>query len=423
MTLNTVCYSNRPITLQAGLGLHEIVETMKDCNQLTFNLQTKKVTNMKTVLQSKDNAIYSVLYIAFELSDKKWKLAFGNGERTRMKTIAAGDWSALLREIEWAKAKLYCAADARVVSCYEAGRDGFWIHRALQAEGIDSHVVDSASIEVSRRKKQVKTDRIDAGALLRLLMRYCNGEKMALQVVRVPTVEEEDQRRLNRERERLLKERGAHSVRIQSLLVAHGIRLDRLLELPQWLTSARAAVTGYALPADLKAEMGREYERYVLVDRQVKELERLQRERAANADSTALQGVQQLRSLKGVGWQSSWLLMMEFFSWRQFKNGKQVGACAGLTPTPFDSGDSSREQGISKAGNKRIRRLMIELAWLWLRYQPQSALSQWFEQRFGSGGKRMRRIGIVALARKLLIALWRYLEHGVLPEGAVLKAV
>ena len=396
---------------------------MKDCNQLTFKLSTKKVTNMKTVLQSKDNVNYPVLYIAFELSDKKWKLVFGNGERTRQKTIAAGDWSALRKENAQAKAKLRCAGDARVVSCYEAGRDGFWIHRALQGEGIENHVVDSASIEVSRRKKQAKTDRIDGGALLRLLVRYCSGDKAALRPVRVPTVEEEDRRRLNRERERLLEERGAHSARIRSLLVAHGIRLDKLSALPQLLPGAKAAVSGYALPAELKAELGREYERYVLVDRQVKELEHLQRERAAKADSAAMRGVQQLRSLKGVGWQSSWLLMMEFFSWRQFKNAKQVGACAGLTPTPYASGESSREQGISKAGNKRIRKLMVELSWLWLRYQPRSALSQWFEQRFGSGGKRMRRIGIVALARKLLVALWRYLEHGVLPEGAALKAI
>ena len=167
------------------------VETMKDCNQLTFKLNNKKVTNMKTVLQSKDNAFNPVLYMAFELSAKKWKLAFGNGQRTRMKTIAAGDWSVLLAEIERAKAKLNCPADARVVSCYEAGRDGFWIHRALQAEGIENYVVDSASIEVSRRKRQVKTDRIDAGALLRLLMRYLSGEKVALHPVRVPTVAED----------------------------------------------------------------------------------------------------------------------------------------------------------------------------------------------------------------------------------------
>ncbi len=378
---------------------------------------------MKTVLQSKDNATYPVLYMAMELSNKKWKLGFSNGEKMRVKTIDAGDWDALSAEIELTKTKLNKPGDARVVSCYEAGRDGFWIHRALIAEGIESHVLDSASIEVSRRKKQVKTDRIDVNALLRLLMRYVNGEKAALHPIRIPTVAAEDQRRLTRERERLLKERGAHSARIKSLLVAHGIRLTRLSELPRLLPSAKAAVTGYALPADLKAELEREYERYVLVDRQVKALEHLQRERAASVDSVAIHMIEQLRSLKGVGWQSSWVLSTEFFSWRQFKNTKQVGACAGLTPTPFDSGDSTREQGISKAGNKRIRKLMVELAWLWLRYQPHSVLSQWFEQRFGSGGKRMRRIGIVALARKLLVALWRYLEHGVLPQGAVLKVV
>lgn len=377
---------------------------------------------MKTVLQSKDTATDLVLYMAMELSHKKWKLGFSNGEHIRVKTIAAGDWSALRAEVELTKTKLNCPGDARVVSCYEAGRDGFWIHRALIAEGIENHVLDSASIEVSRRKKQVKTDRVDVNALLRLLMRYVSGERAALHSICIPTVEAEDQRRLTRERERLLKERGAHSARIKSLLVAHGIRLARLSELPRLLPTATAAVTGYALPADLKAELAREYERYVLVDRQVKVLEKLQHERAASGDSAAIHMIQQLLSLRGVGWQSSWGLSTEFFSWRQFKNAKQVGACAGLTPTPFDSGDSTREQGISKAGNKRIRKLMVELAWLWLRYQPHSALSQWFEQRFGSGGKRMRRIGIVALARKLLVALWRYLEHGALPQGAVLKA-
>jgi transposase len=178
---------------------------------------------------------------------------------------------------------------------------------------------------------------------------------------------------------------------------------------------------GYDLPEDLKAELAREYQRYELVDQQVKELEGLQVERAEAQDIPAMHSIHQLMSLKGVGWQSSWILIMEFFAWRAFANAKQLGACAGLTPTAYDSGDSQREQGISKAGNKRIRKLMIELSWLWLRYQPNSELSKWFEQRFGGGGKRMRRIGIVALARKLLIALWRYLEYGVIPEGAQLK--
>ena len=378
---------------------------------------------MKTVLQSKDSANQGVLYMSMELSHKKWKLGFSNGEKIRVKTVDARDWKALQAEIEMAKCKLGCAKDSPVVSCYEAGRDGFWIHRALMAAGIENRVLDSASIEVSRRKKQVKTDRVDVVALLRLLMRYLGGEKQALHVIRIPTVAEEDDRRLSRERERLLKERGAHSARIKSLLVTHGIVLERMTGVARLLATARIAVTGYALPPELKSELAREYERYELVDAQVKQLEHLQIERAESQDIPAMHNIQHLRSLKGVGWQSSWILTMEFFNWRQFKNAKQVGACAGLTPTPYDSGDSTREQGISKAGNKRIRKLMVELAWLWLRYQPDSRLSQWFETRFGSGGKRMRRIGIVALARKLLVALWRYLEHGVIPPGAVLKAV
>lgn len=378
---------------------------------------------MKAILQHKDSANSQDLYIAMELSSKKWKLGFSNGERIRVRTIEYGDWEALRLEIEQARSKLYCTADCRVVSCYEAGRDGFWIHRALLAEGIENHVLDSASIEVSRRKKQVKTDRVDVVALLRLLMRYVNGERTALHIIRIPSVEDEDQRRLSRERDRLLKERGAHSARIKSLLIAHGIRLEKMSDLPRLLPRAKAAVTGYALPAELKAELEREYARYELVDRQVKKQEHVQIERAESEDIPAMRRIQHLRSLKGVGWQSSWVLTMEFFNWRRFKNAKQLGACAGLTPTPYDSGDRTREQGISKAGNKRIRKLMVELSWLWLRYQPESQLSQWFETRFGSGGKRMRRIGIVALARKLLIALWRYLEHGVLPDGAVLKVI
>lgn len=377
---------------------------------------------MKAILQSKDSATDRVLYMAMELSNRKWKLGFSNGEKMRVKTVEAGDWAALALEMAQARGHFHLAADCRVVSCYEAGRDGFWIHRALVQDGIENVVVDSASIEVSRRRKQVKTDRVDVIALLRLLMRYRSGEKAALHAIRVPTVEQEDQRRLNRERDRLLKERGGHSARIKALLIAHGIRLEKMKNLPRLLPTAQAAVTGYELPADLKAELEREYQRYELVDQQVKALERLQIERAEAQAIPATRNIRQLMSLKGVGWQSSWILVMEFFGWRGFKNARQLGACAGLTPTAHDSGDSTQEQGISKAGNKRIRSLMVELSWLWLRYQPNSALSRWYQRRFGGGGKRMRRIGIVALARKLLIALWRYLEHGVLPEGAALKA-
>jgi len=362
------------------------------------------------------------LYIAFELSFKNWKLGFSNGDKHRIRNIAARDWKALRLEIGLAKEKLNCASDCEVTSCYEAGRDGFWLHRALIQEGIKSKVIDSASIEVSRRKRKVKTDRVDANGMLRLLIRHSHGEKQALHIIRVPSVEEEDQRRLNRERDRLIKERGSHSARLKSLFILHGLKLEKMSDIKHLLPTAKAAIIGYDLPADLKAEIAREHERYELVDRQIKELERQQKVRASAEDSKVIRIINQLCQLKGVSWQSSWGLSTEFFSWRAFKNSKQVGACAGLTPTPYDSGDSTREQGISKAGNKRIRKLMVELSWLWLRYQPKSKLSLWFEKRFGSGGKRMRRIGIVALARKLLVALWQYVEHGVMPEGAVFNA-
>lgn len=375
---------------------------------------------MKTAHQDTKS---SVLFLALELSNKKWKLGFSNGVKNRIRSIDAGDWLSLQSELVKAKEKLNIQPTGSVTSCYEAGRDGFWIHRALVDEGINNYVIDSASIEVSRRKKQVKTDRVDVLALLGLLKRYAHGEANALNIIRIPTVDEEDQRRLSRERERMLKERGAHSARIKSLLIAHGIRLEKISHLPKILPKVKAAVIGYELPADLKSELTREYERYELVNNQIKAQEHLQIKRAESQDVPAMRNIQHLRTLKGVGWQSSWILTMEFFNWREFENAKQVGACAGLTPTPYDSGDSVREQGISKAGNKRIRTLTVELAWLWLRYQPGSRLSQWFEERFGHGGKRMRRIGIVALARKLLIALWRYLSQGVLPEGAILKAV
>lgn len=377
---------------------------------------------MTAVLQSKDSVSGAVLYMALELSNKRWKLGFSNGERQRQVSIEAGDWGSLNDQITRAREKLGLPAACRVVSCYEAGRDGFWIHRALVDQGIENRVIDSASIEVNRRKRRAKSDRVDVKAMLRLLQRYWQGERGMLSVVRVPTLEAEDHRRLHRERERLLTERGAHSARIKSLLVAHGIRLPLNGDFLVQLDTARGGL-GYALGADLKAELVREHERYRLVDEQIRGLEQEQKARAEAGVGKAMEQVNGLMQLKGVGWQSSWLLVMEFFAWRAFQNQRQVGACAGLTPTPYSSGDSEREQGISKAGNRRVRTLMIELSWLWLRYQPGSALSRWFQCRFAGGGKRMRRIGIVALARKLLIALWRYVTDGVIPEGAVLKAV
>lgn len=375
---------------------------------------------MTTVLEANDNATAWVLYMVLELSHKRWKLGFSNGARHRQVSIEAGDWLGLNAQIRQAKAKLNLAAGCRVVSCYEAGRDGFWIHRALVAHGIENVVVDSTSIEVNRRKRRAKTDGLDVQSLLGLLQRYWGKERGVMRVLRVPTREEEDRRRLHRERERLLKERGAHSARIKSLLVTQGVRLALRRDFLGQLERVKSA-GGYALGADLRAELRREYARYQLVDGQIKGLEAEQSRRAEQNDSEALSQINRLMLLKGVGWQSSWALVMEFFAWRAFKNQRQLGACAGLTPTPYTSGDRHREQGISKAGNRRIRCLMVELSWLWLRYQPNSALSQWYEQRFAQGGKRMRRIGIVAMARKLLIALWRYVTEGLIPAGAVLK--
>ncbi len=375
---------------------------------------------MTAVPNDKDTANEEILYMALELSNKKWKLGFSDGAKQRQVTIEAGNWLALHTEIDRAREKFHLPKGCRIVSCYEAGRDGFWIHRRLVEEGIENLVVDSSSIEVNRRSRRAKTDGVDVKGLLQLLMRYWQGQRSVMSVVRVPTVEEEDSRRLHRERERLLKERGGHSARIKSLLVAHGLRLEIRSDFLTRLASATSA-GGYALGVDLQAELRREYERYRLVHDQIKALEAEQQLRVAEKEGQAMAQIAHLLQLKGVGPQSSWILVMEFFSWRAFRNQRQLASCAGLTPTPYASGDSAREQGISKAGNRQVRALMIELSWLWLRYQPQSALSQWFERRFAHGGKRMRRIGIVAVARKLLIALWRYLEEGLVPEGAVFK--
>lgn len=377
---------------------------------------------MTAVLQSKHNAQEQVLYMALELSNKRWKLGFSNADKQRQVTIDAGDRVALASHVALAKEKLKLDKACQIRSCYEAGRDGFWLHRYLVGQGIDNVVIDSSSIEVNRRRRRAKTDNVDVQSLLKLLIRYWGGEQKVMSVVRVPSVEAEDQRRLHRERERLLKERGAHSARIKSLLIAHGTRAEIKRDFLGQLNGLKSA-GGYPLGDELKAELQREYQRYELVVEQVKALEHAQQQRAEQAHTKSMVQINHLMQLRGVGWQSSWLLSMEFFAWRDFKNRRELGACAGLTPTPYASGESEREQGISKAGNRRIRSVMVELSWLWLRYQPGSTLSRWYQQRYAHGGKRMRRIGIVAMARKLLIVLWRYLRDGLIPEGAVFKTL
>ncbi|HVX00702.1 MAG TPA: IS110 family transposase, partial [Candidatus Babeliaceae bacterium] len=359
----------------------------------------------QTAQASNDTATTGILYMAMELSQTKWHLAFGNGLKVRQVVIDANNTVALEDEIEKAKEKLRLPWEAVVISCYEAGRDGFWIHRYLEKNGIKNHVIDSSSIKVNRKSRRAKTDRLDAERLLKQLIDHIRGVDK-LQTARVPSEAEEDKRRMHRERERLKKERTGHTNRIKSLLNLQGIKCkgkkvwkDYLDKVIDW--------KGDFLPVFLKEELLRETDRLEMVDKQLKELESRMMERLKTSKDPEFQKIQQLMNLKGIGEVSSWVLIMEWFGWRQFKNRREVGAAAGLVGTPYDSGESQREQGITKAGNKRIRALMIELGWGWLRYQPNSDLSQWFDKRFNHG-KRSRKVGIVALARRLLIAIWRY---------------
>jgi transposase len=358
--------------------------------------------------------------MALELS-AGWKVAFGaGGTRVRQYGLEGGDRAGLAALIEKAKQRCGLSAQAKVVCCYEAGRDGFWLHRFLTEAGIENKVVDSSSIEVSRRQRRAKTDRLDAAKLLSMLIRHCGGEGNMWQVLRVPTREEEDARRTHRELEALQREHTRHTNRIGALLALHGVRAKNIGG-RGWQERLKGYCHG--LGEHEAAELERESARLALVRQQLQQVRAAQRQllRTAGEAGAGLQ-ILRLARLCGIGLKSAWTLFYEFF-WRRFDNRREVASCAGLTGTPYQSGQSSREQGISKAGNKRVRWLMVELAWSWLRYQPQSALSRWYGERFAEGGVRMRRIGIVALARRLLIAIWRYFEHGLVPAAARLKAV
>jgi transposase len=365
-----------------------------------------------------------VLYLAFELGDTEWKLALtiGLGQKPRLRSMPARDLPRLQEEIAKAKQRFHLPADAPVLSCYEAGRDGFWLDRYLNTSGIDNRVVDSSSIEVNRRQRRAKTDRLDAGKLLNLLLRYHGGDKKVWSVVRVPSAVAEDARQLHRELQELKDERTEHVNRIKGLLTSQGLRAPTVnKDFAQWLGAARLW-DGSAVPSELQNRLLRELERWQLLGRQISLLEDERRQRIRCDKTAHVDKVRSLLDLWGMGLNGGWLLVYELFAWRHFDNRKQVGGCVGLTPTPYQSGDSRREQGISKAGNRRLRRLMVELAWCWLRWQPDSELSRWYQSRFGVGNGRSRKIGIVALARKLLIALWKYLEQGELPAGARLSS-
>ncbi len=363
------------------------------------------------------------LYLALELSANTWKLGFAADDKPRPKIIdvAARDWTLFDKAVEKAR-EHFGFDDPKVVSCYEAGRDGFWIHRGLLDRGIANQVIDSASIEVSRRKRIAKTDGLDVRSLLRLLQRHHRLEETCFRIVEVPKVTDEDERHLHRELEALKGERTMLSNRVKSLLIAHGIVCSNLIGLATLIPSLRDA-NGNLLPPGLQRRLTATLVRFDLVHQQIKELESLQDRLVKQAADPKTKQVKQLTLLRGIGNRSSWILIHEVFGWRHFHNRKQVGAFPGLVPTPFSSGTLSREQGISKAGNARIRWLMVEISWFWLRWQPDSKLTKWFHARSKSGGRRIRRISIVALARKLFIALWRFLQHGVVPEGATLSMI
>ena len=367
------------------------------------------------------------LYVAFELSKSKWLIGIVVCGESKLSqhTVPGGDtaavWQAISRKRAYAEKKL--GRPVRVVSCYEAGYDGFWLDRWLAAQGVANRIIDPSSIEMPRRARQAKTDRLDLQRLMRVLIRHEGGEPKVCSVVHLPSPEQEDARRPSRERDRLIGERTAHVNRIKGLLHCQGVRdlQPRRKGFLEQLAQVRTG-DGRALPPNLAAEIRREHARLVQLGEQLAEVEgQMRAERATAAPGSRASKVNQLIDLKSLGPVGGETLVNEVF-WRDFQNRRQVGAYLGLVGTPFDSGQSLREQGISKSGNSRARTLAIELSWLWLRHQPGSALSRWFKQRVGDQKGRARRITIVALARKLMVALWRYLTLGLLPEGAIVRA-
>src|SRR5689334_16746658 len=365
----------------------------------------------------------ATLYASVELSRSTWlvtSLAPGGGRMSRH-SVAAGDGAALLALLARLRGRIERSAGGPVgvVVVQEAGRDGFWLHRLLEAEGVESHVVDPASIAVPRRQRRAKTDAIDGETLLRTLLAWARDEPRVCAMVVPPTPGEEDRRRLTRERGALLEERVRHTNRIKGLLATQGVYDFEPLG-PDRLELLGALVTGDGRPllARLGAELRRELVRLELLQRQIAGVEA---ERDAADPESEPSPVASLKGLKGIGPQIAAVLYHECL-YRSFANRREVAAYAGLAPTPWRSGKVAREQGISKAGNPRLRHAMVELAWLWVRHQPESAPSRWFRARVGQERGRVRRVAIVALARRLLVALWRYLAHGEVPEGAVLKA-
>jgi transposase len=380
---------------------------------------------MQTMTRGSESSAVTVnLLMAFELGQQCWKVGFttGLGQRVRTRKIAAGAVEVVAEEIVKAKAAFGLSAEAPVSSCYEAGRDGFWLHRYLTAGGATNHVVDSASIEVNRRARRTKTDAVDLRGLLTLLARYVAGDRRCWRVVRVPSVAEEDARQLHRTWETLQGDRTRVINRLKAVLATHGVRLGITADFLEQVAAARVW-DGRPLPPGARDRLACDWAPLQRIEEQLADVKATRTRLRIDVETSTGRAVQTLQQLRAIGPGGAWVLATEIFGWREIRNGRQLGALVGLVPALYQSGETQHDRGITRAGNAHVRRMMVPLAWTWLRWQPDSALAQWYQRRFASGGSRLRRIGIVALARKLLIALWRYVDQGIVPEGARLKSI
>jgi len=361
------------------------------------------------------------LYVALELSKENWRLlSSAGGKKKDSGNMSPGSVLEFNSILERAKRKFGLPEDARVVSCLEAGRDGFWPHRFMAQQMVEDLVVDASSMKVSRQGRRPKNDRIDVGRLLADLVRHDRGDDDVWRVVHVPSAQDEADRHAHRELEQLKKERNQHRNRVRAILATEGVKvtgdlmksLAKLDQLRTW--------NGQSLPAEMLWRLERKRARLELVERHIAEIARYQAESVKKRATEKMEKIAKLATLRGVGVRSAWVLVMESLGWRQFRNRKEVGGSVGLGGTPYDTGQSEKEQGISKAANARVRSLLIELSWLWIRYQPNSSITKWFNARYGGHGKRVKRVGIVGVARRLMIQLWHFLEHDVDPPGAII---
>lgn len=373
-----------------------------------------------TPRQSESTA--AALYVSLELGGTKWVIVSTTSfaQAPRRTKVGAGDTGALAAELARARKRFHLDQAAVIYSCYEAGRDGFWLHRWLEAAQVRNVVVDSASIRVSRRRREAKTDRLDAEALVRMLIRWVAGEGKVWSIVSVPTPDAEDRRHLNREWEAVKHDRIRVQSRIRSLLATQGLRGCVTHGLVDQLATLHTA-DGRPVGPILQARLARECAHLAAVEARCATLAAARQERIRHGSDATSQCARRLLEVKGIGEVGAELLSAELFGSRTFHNGRELGALVGLVPTPYRSDQIIQEQGHSRAGRGAVRAVMTQLAWGWLRFQPESALTRWFQARFATG-PRLRRIGIVAVARKLLIALWHYVAHGIVPEGAMLRA-